>query len=89
MKSSLVFVFFFSLSILTVLADKIPQREEDATAVNNDASSANSAALSKRAIGKHTSGRCHCFYRKSSLKIVRSREKYLILGVKISLEAKM
>ena len=64
MKSSLSFVFVFSLSILTLLADKIPQREEDATNMNNDVSSANNATLTKRAFGKHTSGKCHCFYRK-------------------------
>ena len=80
MKSSLLFVFVFSLSILTLLADKIPKREEDATDLNNDVSSANNAALSKRAIGKHVSGRCNCFYRKMFAQDSGKQRKDLILG---------
>ena len=68
MKLILVLVIVFSLDILTMVAErKLPQHEEkDSPAMNFDVSNINDAALTKRAIGKHCSGKIfaqHCTLR--------------------------
>ena len=56
MKLLLVLFIVSSLGILTMLAER-----KDASAMNDDVSSTNYVALTKREVGKHTSGTHYCF----------------------------